>query len=85
MRFVGVRFFSMRFFSVSFLGMRFFSVSFVSMRFFGVSFLSNNCSSRCMRCSIVTFSVCGHSITMTLGRVRRVVRIKADEQEHQTH
>jgi hypothetical protein len=40
------------------------------MRFFGVSFLSNNCSSRCMRCSIVTFSVCGHSITMTLGRVR---------------
>ena len=60
MSFVGVRFFSMRFFSVSFLG----------MRFFDVSFLSNNCSSRSMRCSIVTFSVCDHSITMTLGRVR---------------
>ena len=70
MSFVGVRFFSMRFVGVNFFSMRFVGVSFLSMRFFDVSFLSNNCSSRCMRCSIVTFSVCGHSITMTLGRVR---------------
>lgn len=60
----------MRFVGVNFFSMRFFNVSFVSMRFFNVSFLSNNCSSSSMRCSIVTFSVCGHSITMTLGRVR---------------
>ena len=79
-RHVGVTFRSMCLVGMSLVSMSFRSMSLRSRSFGGLSVVSMSF------CSMSLFGMCLSRRSMVSGvRMRRVVRVKANEQEHQTH